>query len=102
MLSITKFVVAFQIYPIVKYHRNKIYKNNTMKKNMGSADRIIRVMIAAILITLYFTGTITGTVGIILIVLSVIFVLTSLIGFCPLYLPFGLSTLRKKIHTVKQ
>ena len=64
---------------------------------MGSADRVIRVMIAAILITLYFTGTITGTVGI---VLSVIFVLTSLISFCPLYLPFGLSTLRKKIHTV--
>jgi len=73
-----------------------------MKKNMGSADRIIRVIIAAIVITLYFTGTITGTVGIVLIALSVVFILTSLIGSCPLYFPFGLSTLRKKIHTAKR
>jgi Protein of unknown function (DUF2892) len=68
-----------------------------MKKNMGSADRIIRVIIAAIFIALYFTGKITGTLGIVLITLSVIFVATSLISFCPLYLPFGLSTLRKKM-----
>jgi hypothetical protein len=68
-----------------------------MKKNMGSADRIIRVIIAAIFIALYFTGKITGTLGIVLIILSLVFVLTSLISFCPLYLPFGLSTLRKKI-----
>ena len=68
-----------------------------MKKNMGTADRIIRVIIAAILIALYFNGTITGTLGIVLIALSVIFVLTSMISFCPLYLPFGLSTLRKKL-----
>jgi hypothetical protein len=72
-----------------------------MKKNMGSADRISRVIIAAILISLYFTGTITGTVGILLIVLSVILILTSLIGFCPMYLPFGLSTLGKKIQSTK-
>ena len=64
-----------------------------MKKNMGSADRIIRVIIAAIFIALYFSGSITGTVGIVLIVLSVVFVLTSLVGFCPLYLPFGLNTM---------
>jgi hypothetical protein len=69
-----------------------------MKKNMGSADRIIRVIIAAVLITLYFTGILTGTLGIVLVGLSVIFVLTSLVSFCPLYLPFGLSTLRKKLH----
>lgn len=68
-----------------------------MKKNMGSADRIIRVIIAAILIVLYFTGTITGTLGIVLIALSVIFVLTSIISFCPLYLPFGINTLRRKL-----
>jgi hypothetical protein len=72
-----------------------------MKKNMGSADRIIRVMIAAILISFYFTGAVTGTVGVVLIVFSVIFVLTSLIGYCPLYLPFGLSTLRKKFQAPK-
>jgi hypothetical protein len=68
-----------------------------MKKNMGAADRIIRVIIAAIMIVLYFSGTVTGTLGIVLIALSIIFVLTSLVSFCPLYLPFGLSTLRKKM-----
>jgi Protein of unknown function (DUF2892) len=68
-----------------------------MKKNMGSADRIIRVIIAAIFVALYFTRVIGGTLGIVLIALSAIFVLTSLVSFCPLYLPFGLSTLRKKI-----
>lgn len=69
-----------------------------MKKNMGSADRIIRVIIAAIVTTLYFTGVISGTLGIILIILSGIFVLTSLISFCPIYAPFGLKTcaLKKK------
>lgn len=64
---------------------------------MGSADRIIQVIIAAIISTLYFSGTITGTLGIVLMVLSIVFVLTSLVSFCPLYLPFGLSTIRKKL-----
>ncbi len=68
-----------------------------MKKNMGSADRIIRLIIAVVVVALYFTGVIGGTVGILLIALSVVFVLTSLISFCPLYLPFGLDTLRKKV-----
>lgn len=68
-----------------------------MKRNMGAADRIIRVIIAAIIAVLYFKGTITGTLGIVLIVLTAVFVLTSLVSFCPLYLPFGLSTLRKKL-----
>jgi len=68
-----------------------------MKKNMGSADRIIRVIIAAIIMLLYFTGVINGTLGIVLIVFSAVFVLTSLVSVCPLYLPFGLSTLRKKL-----
>lgn len=69
-----------------------------MKKNMGSADRIIRTIIAAILITLYFTGVLTGVLGLVLNALSVIFLFTSLVSFCPLYLPFGLSTLRRKLH----
>ncbi len=68
-----------------------------MKKNMGSADKIIRIILAIIVFALYFTGTISGTLGIILMVFAVIFVLTSLVGTCPLYLPLGLSTLRKKI-----
>lgn len=67
-----------------------------MKKNMGTADRIIRVIIAAAIAGLYFTGTITGTLGIILLVLAGVFVLTSLISFCPLYALVGLSTCPKK------
>ena len=63
-----------------------------MKKNMGTADRIIRVIIAVLVGFLYFTGTISGTLGIILIALAVVFVLTSLISFCPLYAPFGISS----------
>ncbi len=63
-----------------------------MKKNMGTADRIIRVIVAVIVGVLYFTGTITGTLGIILLVLAGVFVLTSLISFCPLYAPFGIRT----------
>lgn len=67
-----------------------------MKANMGSADRILRVIIAAIIAALYFTDTITGTLGIVLLVLSAVFVLTSLVSFCPLYAPFGFSTCKKK------
>jgi len=67
-----------------------------MKKNMGSADRIIRIIIAAMFVVLYFTGVVGGTVGLVLIALSAIFVLTSLVSFCPLYLPFGIITSGKK------
>lgn len=63
-----------------------------MKKNMGSADRIVRLIVAAIFAVLYFTNTVSGTFGIILLVLAGVFVLTSLISFCPLYAPFGFST----------
>lgn len=70
-----------------------------MKKNMGNADRIIRVIVAAIFTFLYFADIITGTLGVVLVVLSVIFVLTSAISFCPLYLPLGLSTVRKRMQS---
>jgi hypothetical protein len=63
-----------------------------MKKNMGSADRTIRLLVAIVVIGLYITDKITGTTAIVLLALSAIFVLTSLISFCPLYLPFGIST----------
>ncbi len=59
---------------------------------MGSADRVIRLIIAAIVGVLYFKEIITGTLGVILLILAGIFVLTSLISFCPLYAPFGLKT----------
>jgi Protein of unknown function (DUF2892) len=67
-----------------------------MKKNMGTADKIARLVIAAVIAILYFTNIITGTMGIVLLVLAGIFVLTSLISFCPLYLPFGISTCKTK------
>jgi len=63
-----------------------------MKKNMGTLDRVVRVLIAVIIAALYFTNTITGTLGIVLLVLAGVFVLTSLISFCPLYALVGLST----------
>lgn len=62
---------------------------------MGMADRIIRLILAAVMVVLYYNGTISGTVGIVLIALAAVFVLTSLVSFCPLYLPFGLSTFKK-------
>ena len=68
-----------------------------MKKNMGSIDRIVRVTIAFVIIGLYVSGAISGTLGIVLIALSGIFVITSLVAVCPLYLPLGISTLRKKL-----
>jgi len=67
-----------------------------MKKNMGKADRIIRVTIAAILVILYIMEVVTGTVGLVALILAGVFVLTSLISFCPLYAPFGISTCETK------
>ena len=67
-----------------------------MKKNMGSADRIIRLLIAAVVVVLFYTNVISGTLGIVLLVLAGVFVLTSLVSFCPLYAPFGISTCKVK------
>lgn len=67
-----------------------------MKKNMGSADRIIRILLAAAFGYLYFAGVVTGVFGLILVILGGVFVLTSLIGFCPLYTVFGLNTCQAK------
>jgi hypothetical protein len=66
-----------------------------MKKNMGTIDKVIRILVAVTIAILFFTGVITGTVGIILLVLAAVFVLTSLISFCPLYLPLGINTCKK-------
>lgn len=67
-----------------------------MKKNMGTADRAIRVIIALIVAGLYAAGTITGTLAIVLLVFAVVFLLTSFVSFCPLYTIFGLSTKKKE------
>lgn len=63
---------------------------------MGSTDKIIRIVAAIIIAVLYYTGQISGTIAIVLLVLSAVFILTSLINFCPLYLPFGISTKSEK------
>jgi hypothetical protein len=67
-----------------------------MKTNMGNTDKVIRILVAVAILVLYFTNQISGTIAIVGLVLSVVFMLTSLIGFCPLYLPFGLSTKKKE------
>lgn len=63
-----------------------------MTKNMGNTDRIIRTIVAIIIGILYYMGTISGTLGLVLMVLAIIFALTSLISFCPLYTLVGIST----------
>lgn len=67
-----------------------------MKKNMGTADKVVRIMIALVIIGLYVANVISGTLAIILLVFSAIFILTSFVSFCPLYLPFGISTRKKQ------
>ncbi len=59
---------------------------------MGNADKVIRILLAVAIGALYFTDVISGTVAFILLVLAIVFIVTSFISFCPLYLPFGLST----------
>ena len=66
-----------------------------MKANMGTADKVIRILVAVVIAALYFMGQITGTLAIVLMVLAVVFVATSFLSFCPLYLPFGISTKKK-------
>ena len=65
-----------------------------MKTNMGTIDRSIRTVLAILVGVLYFTGQISGTIAVVLGILAVIFLLTSVISFCPLYAPFGISTRR--------
>jgi amino acid transporter len=66
-----------------------------MKKNIGSLDKIVRVTIAVIIGILYFTNQITGVTAIVLGIFAITFLLTSLIGTCPLYTPLKISTIKK-------
>ncbi|MFZ1908312.1 MAG: DUF2892 domain-containing protein [Burkholderiales bacterium] len=66
-----------------------------MKKNMGTLDRTIRIIVAIVIAALYYTGQISGTLAIVLGIVALVFVLTSLVGTCPAYLPFGLSTCKE-------
>lgn len=63
-----------------------------MKKNMGNTDKAIRIVLAIVFAALYFTNTVTGTLGLVLLILGAVFVLTSLVSFCPLYAIVGLNT----------
>ena len=67
-----------------------------MKKNMGSTDKLIRVLIALVIAVLYYLGKIEGTLAIVLMAFAVIFLLTSLVSFCPLYTIFGIKTCKKE------
>ena len=69
-----------------------------MKSNMGIADRAIRIVIAGIITSLYIFNVITGPIAIGLLVVSGIFVLTGFVSFCPLYLPFGISTKKTRLQ----
>ncbi len=63
-----------------------------LNKNMGTADRVIRLVLAALFLVLYFAGIVQGVLGIILVILAAVFILTSLVSFCPLYTLFKIST----------
>jgi|LauGreDrversion4_2_1035121.scaffolds.fasta_scaffold00145_18 uncharacterized membrane protein len=67
-----------------------------MKKNMGGVDKILRFIAAAIIIALYLLGKISGILGIVLLVVAAVLSIVSLVGSCPLYFPFGISTLPKE------
>lgn len=67
-----------------------------MKKNMGSLDRLIRLVLAAVVAFLYFKGILSGFLGITLLVIAIVFLLTSVVSFCPVYTLFGITTCKKK------
>jgi len=67
-----------------------------MKKNMGSYDKLIRLAVAIVLIAFYYTGVLTGTLGIIALVVALVLTLTSLISFCPIYALFGMNSCKKE------
>ncbi len=67
-----------------------------MKKNMGTADRIIRTILAILIAVFYFTGQISGMAAIILGIIAIVFLITSFVGFCPAYVPLKISTKGKE------
>lgn len=67
-----------------------------MKSNVGNNDKAVRISVAILLVALYFTGTLSGILGVIALVVAAVFVVTSLVSFCPLYAIFGMSTCPRK------
>lgn len=66
-----------------------------IKKNMGITDRVIRLIIAGVIVVLYLADILSGAWGIGALILVTVFVLTSVVSFCPLYSPLGISTCDK-------
>jgi len=69
-----------------------------MKKNIGSIDKAIRLLVAALIVVLAITKVLTGIWAIVLLILAGVFILTSIAGTCPIFLPFGISTMKKKLQ----
>jgi hypothetical protein len=67
-----------------------------MKKNMGTIDKVIRILVAVVIAVLYFTHIISGTLAIIFLIIAGVFILTSLVGFCPLYTALGIKTTKEE------
>ncbi|MCX5869498.1 MAG: DUF2892 domain-containing protein [Deltaproteobacteria bacterium] len=67
-----------------------------MKQNMGTIDRVIRTSLALVVVILYFTGNLSGLAAIVLGIFAIVFLLTSIIGFCPLYTALGINTTKNK------
>jgi hypothetical protein len=80
---------------VLPVYPNKNKNLKVMKKNMGSIDRTLRLLAAAVFVVLYLTKVVTGTWGIVMLAIAFMFAATSFFSFCPLYLPFGISTCRK-------
>jgi uncharacterized phage-like protein YoqJ len=76
----------------INYYISYLLKHFRMKKNMGSVDRVVRTLIALLVGGLYFSIVISGTLGIVLLAAAVVFLLTSVVSFCPLYTVLGVNT----------
>lgn len=85
-------ILVDYVYSIIKLQLNPLF----MKANMGTVDKVVRILAAVGIVALYFGNVISGTVAIVLLVFAGAFIVTSMISFCPLYLPFGLSTRPKQ------
>lgn len=69
-----------------------------MKPNMGTVDKVVRILAAIVIAVLYFTNQVSGVTAIVLLVVAAAFIITSFMSFCPLYAPFGISTRKKEAH----
>jgi small-conductance mechanosensitive channel len=89
--------MIIELFLLLLSGRDILYpeKEEIMKKNMGIIDRSIRILLAAAVALFYFTDQLTGIAAVVLGAIAVIFILTSVIGFCPLYYPLGISTRKK-------